>query len=367
MGSGLRAALLLACLAAPPAMADILVAFAWDLNGGPVSQAVGLAVEQINASGGLLGQSLKIVTFDDGCQEQQAALIARRIVELHPALVVGHGCSASTILAAPLYQMAGSILITPSSTHPKITDMGLDAVFRMTGRDDRQAQAAVDFIARRWAPSRIAVVDDDSVYARDLTDLVRSGLADHKISVVLNATFPPRVTHHPDLIARLREAAAEIVYVAASWNQDLGNILSDLQASGLPLTMLAGDSANQIGAWENGIPMSTPLYYTFLPDPQSNPSAAPLAALAKSRGLRLNRVSFYAYAGITAWADAVRRAGTLDAADVSRVLHRDKFSTVLGEIEFDGKGDLKPPSSKWIWYRWLSGKLDRIDDDGTPK
>jgi len=367
MGAGLRAAVFLACLAAPPALADILVAFAWDLNGGPVSQTVSLAVEQINNAGGLLGQKLKIVNFDDGCQEQQATMVAQRIADLHPALVLGHGCSASTMIAAPVYHAAGSILITPSSTNPKITDRGLESVFRMTGRDDRQAAAATDLIARRWALSRIAMVDDGSLYARGLTDLVRSGLANRHIMTVLSGAFPPRAAHYPELIASLKEARADIVYVAAAWNQDIGNILSDLQGSGLPITMLSGDSANQIGAWNNGTPMSIPLYYTFLPDPQSNPAAGPLLSLAKARGLLLNRVAIYTYAGIEAWAEAVRRAGTFEAATVSRVLHRDKFSTVIGEIDFDVKGDLKPPASNWIWYRWLNGKLDRLDEDGSPK
>jgi branched-chain amino acid transport system substrate-binding protein len=106
MRAGLRAALVLALLAALPARAEIVVALVWDLHGDGATPGVELAVEQINQSGGLLGQKLRLVEFDDGCQEKQTLMVARLVADRHPALVVGHGCSGSTVAAAPLYDKA---------------------------------------------------------------------------------------------------------------------------------------------------------------------------------------------------------------------------------------------------------------------
>ena len=363
MHSGLRAALLVALLAALPAHAEILVALAWDLHGNGATQGVELAIEQINQSGGLLGQTLRLDEFDDGCQEKQTSMVAKLVADRHPALVVGHGCSASTIAAAPIYDKSGTILIAPAATHTKLTEMGLGAVFRLTGRDDRQAEAAAALIARRWPHSRIAVLDDRSVYGKGLTDLLRSELAERGIPVALTETFQPRVADHAGTIAKLRGDGIKIVYVAAAWSQDVGTILHELQAARLPVTLLAGDSANYIGSWTNGDVQTTPLLYTFLTDPLQNPAAGPLLALAKARGITLNRVSVQAYAGIEAWADAVRQVGTVEASSVARILHEQTFKTVMGEIAFDSKGDLRPPASDWVWYQWHGGVRDRLDEN----
>jgi branched-chain amino acid transport system substrate-binding protein len=358
---GLRAALLLALLAAFPLHAEILVALAWDLHGAGATPGVELAIEQINRSGGLLGQTLRLVEFDDGCQEKQTMIVARLVAERHPALVVGHGCSASTIAAAPVYDAAGAVLIAPAATHTKLTEMGLGSVFRLTGRDDRQAKVAANLIARRWPRSRIAVLNDQSVYGLGLTDSVRTELAARHIPIALDGTFQSRVAAHAELIARLRDAKIDLVYVAAAWVQDIGTLLHELQDAALPVTLLSGDTANNVGSWLNGDVQSTPLLFTFLDDPLQKAAAAPLLARAKDRGITLNRVSVQAYAGIEAWAQSVRQAGTTDGRAVSRILHRRKFDTVMGEIAFDSKGDLQPPASEWVWYQWRGSNRDRLD------
>ena len=353
-------AFLLAFLAALPARAEILVALAWDTPGtGPV-QGVNLAVEWINRSGGLLGQSLRIAEFDDGCQEKQAVMVAHLVTRHHPALVVGHGCSASTVVAAPIYDAAGTLLLAPTATNTKVTDLGLGSVFRVTGRDDRQAEAAASLIAQRWARSRIALLDDRSVYGQDLTKALAAELAKRQIPVALNTAFRSRTTDHSEMIAKLRDNRIEIVYVAAAWSQDIGMILREMQGAGLNVEMLSADSANNIGSWAAGKTQRIPLFFTFLKDPLQSPSAASVLWQAKERAITLNRVSLLAYAGIEAWAQAVREANSVDAQTVAQILHQRKFRTVIGEIAFDAKGDLAPPASDWVWYRWHDGKRDPL-------
>jgi branched-chain amino acid transport system substrate-binding protein len=104
-----------------------------------------------------------------------------------------------------------------------------------------------------------------------------------------------------------------------------------------------------------------PLIYTYLPDPLTLPSSQPLLAEAKSRGVDLNNTSIQAYAGLEAWARAVRRAGSLEAAKVAAVLHKESFQTVIGTISFDAKGDLEGAAGQWMWYRWHDGKVEHYE------
>jgi branched-chain amino acid transport system substrate-binding protein len=241
--------------------------------------------------------------------------------------------------------------------------MGLGSVFRLTGRDDRQAETAAGLIARRWPRARIAVLDDRSVYGKGLTDSLRSALAKRHVAIALDATFQPLTADHAEVIAKLRQERIDIVYLAAAWSQDIGTLLHELQAARLPVTLLSGDSAHHVGSWLTGDVQSTPLLFTFLKDPLRNAAAEPLLTLAKARGITLNRVSVQAYAGIEAWAESVRQAGTVEPAAVSRLLHEKTFRTVMGEIAFDAKGDLKPPASDWVWYQWRGGKREEMKGD----
>lgn len=130
------------------ARAEVLVAtaapmsgrFAW--TGEQWQRAAEVAIADINMRDGLLGQQVKLILGDDACDEQQAIALARSLVERHVHLVVGHGCSGAAIAAAPLYEAAGIIMITPSATNPALTDARRPNVLRVIGRDDLPGRLA---------------------------------------------------------------------------------------------------------------------------------------------------------------------------------------------------------------------------------
>src|SRR5690606_1687747 len=101
-------ALAAAGLLAAPAHADITIAVAGPMTGpltqygDMVKEGVYTAVEQINAGGGVLGEQLRVVTLDDGCEPKQAPVVANRVVNDGIGYVVGHVCSGATIAAADI-------------------------------------------------------------------------------------------------------------------------------------------------------------------------------------------------------------------------------------------------------------------------
>ena len=102
-----------------------------------------IAVEDLNARGGVLGERVRMVTADDSCGLQTAVNAARALVEAGWPFVMGHACSHSSLLAAGIYETADVIMITPFSTHPRLTEEGRENVFRLIGRDDDQGKLAV--------------------------------------------------------------------------------------------------------------------------------------------------------------------------------------------------------------------------------
>ncbi|MBT8420759.1 MAG: branched-chain amino acid ABC transporter substrate-binding protein, partial [Gammaproteobacteria bacterium] len=109
------------------------------------------AVEDINKAGGVLGQQLILEVGDDACDPKQAVAVANQMVHKGVIFVAGHFCSGASIPASEVYAEEGILQISPGSTNPKLTERGLDNVFRTCGRDDQQGVVVGDYIADHFA------------------------------------------------------------------------------------------------------------------------------------------------------------------------------------------------------------------------
>src|SRR5690349_5715189 len=119
-----------------------------------------MAVQDINAKGGVMGQQLKLVVEDDACDPKQAVAIANKLASAKVALVAGHFCSGSSIPASKVYAEENLLQISPASTNPVLTEAGLDNVFRTCGRDDQQGLVAGNFIVDRYKGKKVAILHD---------------------------------------------------------------------------------------------------------------------------------------------------------------------------------------------------------------
>ena len=76
----------------------------------------------------------------------------------------------------------------------------------------------------------------------------------------------------------------------------------------------------------------------------------------RAQGYEPEGYTLYSYGAVQAWADAVRRAGSVDTVKVVRQLKDKPFETVLGTIAFDHKGDVTNPG--YVVYQWNDGGYD---------
>lgn len=240
-------------LAAMGAHADIVVAATSNLNGGPILRGVESAVDFLNKSGGLLGQKLRLVPFDAGCDERQSRELANRVLRQEPALVVGLECSDGAIAASPVYAAGGVIQISALSSNPRLTESGIPTVFRVLGRDDAQGFAAAALIARKWRTAGIAVISDETFYGRDLAKYAREGLSRNGIDIALELQAKSAGTTYADIVRVLKEKHIEVAYITFSAARDLGLLLRELSKSDLKLKVLTGDMGAAIGRWSGGV------------------------------------------------------------------------------------------------------------------
>src|SRR5581483_7541485 len=160
------------------AQEEVVVAVAGPLTGSnavfgeQMKRGGQLAVDYINAKGGVLGKKLKLVFGDDACDPKQAVDVANKLVSQKVVFVDGHYCSSSSIPASAVYSENSILQITPASTNPKLTDdaaaKGWINVFRTVGRDDVQGTVAGEYLASKYKGKKVAVIDDKSQYGKGL-------------------------------------------------------------------------------------------------------------------------------------------------------------------------------------------------------
>jgi branched-chain amino acid transport system substrate-binding protein len=360
----------MALATAPPhdAASDISIGFANPLT-GPFSLtgernhvAVELAVRELNENGGVLGQKVTLIAADDACGVKRAMMAAGKLVEAGVRVVVGHGCSHSSLLAAGIYEAADVLMITPFSTHPRLTEEGRRNVFRLIGRDDSQGKLAGDFLAEHFARKRIAILHDGSTYGEGLASEAREQLRLRGETEIVYGLYTPAAADYADVLRRLREAGIDVLYVGG-YGPDAGRIVRAARERGDDLQLIGGDGVGMEGFWSVAGKSGERTIFSGRPDVRNRPDAAAILDQLRRRGLGSGIGGLGAYAAVQVWAQAVERAGSFELAAVAEKLRRSRFQTVLGQVAFDQKGDLE--DAAWQWKVWTDGDYVPLEKFAT--
>jgi branched-chain amino acid transport system substrate-binding protein len=313
------------------------------------------AVKDINAAGGVLGKKLKLEIGDDQCDPKQAVAVANQLINKGVKFVAGHFCSGSSIPASEVYEAENILMISPGSTNPKLTERGMANVFRVCGRDDQQGEVAGNFIADKFKGARIAVVHDNQAYSKGLADETTKQLVKRGVTVVLADTVTPKEKNYSALVTKLKAANIDILFYGG-YQSEAGLIIRQMREQGLQTRLVSGDALVTQEFWTITGDLGAGTLMTFSPDPRKNPKAAPVVAQLKAAGKPAEGYTLYTYGAVQVFVEAVKRVGAVDIPKIRALLKTEKFDTVLGEISFDAKGDVKAPG--YVVYEWQKGTYD---------
>src|SRR5215467_13815802 len=170
------AAVAFAIASAHPARADVKIGFQAPLTGfaatdGKSAQiAAEMAIDDINAAGGVLGQKLQLITYDDQAKSDQAIFTANKLIgEDGVKLVINGSYSASGRAAAPVFQKAGVVMIAAYGVHPDITRAG-DYMFRLVHLGPPQGAATALYIGKTLGLKKISTITMDNDYGQATMD-----------------------------------------------------------------------------------------------------------------------------------------------------------------------------------------------------
>ncbi|MBS8242108.1 branched-chain amino acid ABC transporter substrate-binding protein [Marinobacter lipolyticus] len=346
-----------ALLGAGHAAAEIKIGIAGPVT-GPVAQygdmqfsGARMAIERINADGGVNGEMLEAVEVDDVCDPKQAVTVANRLVNEGVRFVVGHLCSSSTQPASDIYEDEGILMVTPASTSPDITERGYELVFRTIGLDSMQGPVAGKHIAS-LNPERVAIVHDKQQYGEGIATAVRDTLKDAGVEIAMFEGITAGDKDFSSLITKLKQADVDYVYYGG-YHPELGLILRQARQAELDTVFMGPEGVGNkdintiAGDAAEGLLVTLPPAFD-----QKEENKDLVEAFADKGEDPSGPFVLTSYTAVQLIAEGIEEAGSTDPFDVAEALRNGTFETPIGTVEYDDKGDMR--SFEFVVYEWHS-------------
>ncbi|WP_130832406.1 branched-chain amino acid ABC transporter substrate-binding protein [[Erwinia] mediterraneensis] len=331
---------------------DIKVAIVGAVT-GPVAQygdmqftGAAQAIKDINAKGGVNGNKLVGVEYDDACDPKQAVAVANKVINDGIKYVIGHLCSSSTQPASDIYSDEGVLMITPAATAPELTARGYELIMRTTGLDSDQGPTAAKYILDEVKPQRIAVVHDKQQYGEGLARSVQDSLKKAGANVVLFEGVTAGDKDFSTLVARLKKENVDFVYFGGYY-PEMGQILRQARAAGMKAGFMGPEGvgnaslSNIAGDASEGMLVTLPKRYDQLPANKAIVDAIKTNTAANRKD-PTGPFVWTTYAALQSLVTGMERSKSDEPEEIAKNLRSGApVPTVMGDLSWDEKGDLK--------------------------
>jgi branched-chain amino acid transport system substrate-binding protein len=326
--------------------------------GAQLTNGAELAIADINAAGGILGQKLEALKGDDVSDPKQGVSVANKFVGDGVKFVVGHFNSGVSIPTSEIYAEQGVMQISPASTNPKFTDRALWNTFRTCGRDDQQGMVAANYILKAFAGKNIAILHDKTTYGKGLADETKGNLNKANVKEVLYEGINTGEKDFSALVSKIKAAKTDLVYWGGL-HTELALIIKQMRDGGVTAPAMGADGITSDEFATIGGDAVIGTLMTFPPDPRNRPTAADTVKRFQAKGFNPEAYTLYSYAAVQLIKSAAEEAKSTDPKKVAEALKSGKaFPTVIGDLSYDKKGDRL--SLDYVLYTWQKGTDGKI-------
>lgn len=294
-----------------------------------------LAVDEINADGGVLGRDIELVVEDDACDATTAVSGANKLVTEGVVASVGGYCSGATLPTMPIFDEAGIPMVIPAANSNELVEQGLPGVFLINGTGTQQAAAAVQY-AEKIGATTVAAIDDATAYSADLAASFVEQATDAGLDVAFEATITPGENDYSAVATQLASEQPALVYWTGYY-QEGGLIVRQSTDAGYTGAFLVGDgSVDAKFAEIAGTGYTENVVGTFTQTPDMIEGADQwIADYTELAGAAPGPYSTQAYDAVRVMAQAIEDAGSTDFDEVVAGLEGLKdFDTFAGPLTF---------------------------------
>ncbi|MCX7385574.1 MAG: ABC transporter substrate-binding protein [Planctomycetales bacterium] len=211
--------------------------------GQSTDNGIKLAVDEINAAGGINGKQIRLITYDDKGDAREAGTAVTRLTTKDGVVaVLGEVASGLSLAGAPVCQESGVPMVTPSSTNPKVTKIG-DMIFRVCFIDPFQGSVCAKFASEHAglkAGKAAILTDQASPYSVGLQEEFQKAFEKLGGKVVTKQTYQAGDQDFSAQLTAIRSSEPDVVFVPGYYT-DVGNVALQARKLGLTTPLLGGD------------------------------------------------------------------------------------------------------------------------------
>jgi branched-chain amino acid transport system substrate-binding protein len=280
-----------------------------------------LAIDEINARGGVLGRKLQLRAEDDACDPKTAVAAANKLVAANIAVSVGGYCSGATLPTLPVFDRQKIPMIIPAANSTDLVAQKLKHVFLVNGTGDQQATAAMTWLTRSGA-KKVAVMHDNTSYSKDIavrttTDLDKPGGPDKARLDAVN----PGESDYSASVTNVLKSHPDFIYWTGYY-QEGGLILRQFRQAGYRGKFMVGDGSVDAKLIKiAGDKAADGTYATMTQTPDTLQGAESWISSYKQKfGAEPGPYSTQSYDAVRVAAEAIKNAGGTDGDKVTSAL-----------------------------------------------
>lgn len=305
-----------------------------------------LALEEANAAGGVDGKKVAVRVYDDQSKPEEAASATKRLITQDKVVaILGEVASSNSLAMAPIAQEAKVPMVSPSSTNPKVTQVG-DYIFRVCFIDPFQGFVMAKYAREELKFSRVAILTDKkSAYSEGLTEVFQRKFTEMggKISGV--EAYAKGDTDFRAQLTNIKKLKVEGLYMPGYY-EDVGKVAEQGRELGLKVVMMGGDGWDSAKLFELG---GTAVEGSFVSNHYSAEDPSPrvqdfIKKYREKYGAVPDSLAALGYDSARVVLEAMRRSGATSGAGLRDAIAETKgFPGVAGTITLDeNRNPVKP-------------------------
>ncbi len=301
-----------------------------------------LAVEQVNASGGVNGHKIELVVYDDQASPKEAVPVAVRLASSDKVdAAISGSYSGATRAAAGVFQEHKIPYIAAYAVHPGITRAG-NYVFRTSFVGEVQGRAGAKLVGESLRKKKVTVLTLKNDFGKSLVAGFKDAAARFGIDIVSEYEFSIKDRQFGPIIAKIKSDNPEAIY-ATGYFFTAGPFVSQLRASGVDAVVVGQEGYDSqkfieiAGKAADGVIITTSL------DRESDnvETVSFIRQFEAKAGYKADMVAASGHTAVKALVEAMRKAGSAERDSVRKMLHEINVEASTGVIAFNSLGEVK--------------------------
>ena len=328
--------------------------------GQSTDNGVRLALDEINAAGGVLGQPIRLITKDNQSKPGETSTAVRELITRNKVVaLIGEVASGRSLEAAPIAQRSGIPMITPASTNEKVTEAG-DHIFRVCFIDPFQGTVCAKFARKLGAKKASILTDVSKDYSLGLAKSFKEEFVKEGGVIAGQQSYSGGDKDFSAQLTAVKADNPDVIFLPAYYTE-APLIIRQARQLGITVPFIGGDGWDSPELVTVGGPSVEGCYFS---NHFSNQSTDPkVVEFVKAYRAKYNTdpdaMVALGYDSLKLLADAMKRAGTTDPAKVTAALAATKdFDGVTGKITLD---EHRNPNKPAVILQVKDGKFTYVE------